>query len=182
MRMALLTGILLAGALAGCGSTPKPGPPPPPSSTSESGSGSAAPGLPGASDRPTPPRITLASEQLRLSELFRGTPVVFAMQSDGGLRVVVPMRYCFEPGSTAVKPPLAAVLDRIAKSQLNEPTRLRVAAAGDAGAASATLARSRAQGTIDYLAAQGIKPSRSTLYAATRIEGVEIVVAESATR
>jgi len=178
MRKALLTGVLLAGALAGCGSTPKPGSAPPPFPVSQA----AAPAAPDANDRPMPSRITLASEQLRLSELFRGTPVVFAMQSDGGLRVVVPMRYCFEPGNAAVKPPLAAVLDRIAKSQLNEPTRLRVAAAGDAGVSAPALARSRAQGTIDYLAAHGIKPSRMAAYAAARIEGVEIVVAESTPR
>lgn len=183
--MSLFNGALLAGALgvlAGCGSLPKPGAVEPPLSAASAGS--ASPG--GSARNAAPQRVTLASEQLRLSELFRGTPVVFAMQSDGGLRVVVPLRYCFEPGSHAVKPPLAAVLDRLAKSQLNESTRLRVAAAGDAGASSATpalaLGRSRAQGTIDYLAAQGIKPSRSTTYAAARVEGVEIVVAESASR
>ena len=185
MRIALLNGALLAsalGVLAGCGSLPKPDGTEPPMAAA-----SAASAPPGGSARnAAPQRATLASEQLRLSELFRGTPVVFAMQSDGGLRVVVPLRYCFEPGSHAVKPPLAAVLDRLAKSQLNESTRLRVAAAGDAGASSSTpalaLARSRAQGTIDYLAAQGIKPSRSSTYAAARMEGVEIVVAESASR
>ena len=183
--MAMLTGGLLAGALgvlAGCGSTLKSGATPmpmPPASAAPA----APPASPGTSGRnAAPQRVTLASEQLRLSELFRGTPVVFAMQADGGLRVVVPLRYCFEPASAAVKPPLAAVLDRLARSQLNESTRLRVAAAGDAGATAPALARSRAQGTIDYLAAQGIKPARSTAYAATRVEGVEIVVAEAAQR
>ena len=181
--MAMITGGLLVGALgvlAGCGSTPKPGATAPPTAASAASTASASPS--GSARSAAPQRVTLASEQLRLSELFRGTPVVFAMQSDGGLRVVVPLRYCFEPGSAAVKPPLAAVLDRLAKSQLNEATRLRVAAAGDAGATAAALARSRAQGTIDYLAAQGIKPARSTAYAATRVEGVEIVVAEAAQR
>ncbi len=181
----MLTGGLLVGALgvlAGCGGTLKPGAtstPIPPASAAL-----AAPqASPGASARnAAPQRVTLVSEQLRLSELFRGTPVVFAMQSDGGLRVVVPLRYCFEPGSAAVKPPLAAVLDRLAKSQLNEATRLRVAAAGVAGATAPALARSRAQGMIDHVAAQGIKPARSTAYAATRVEGVEIVVAEPAQR
>ena len=181
--MALLHGALLAGALgvlAGCASAPKPGATAPSTAASAASAASGSPS--GSAGSAAPQRVTLASEQLRLSELFRGTPVVFAMQSDGGLRVVVPMRYCFEPGSNAVKPPLAAVLDRLAKSQLNEATRLRVAAAGDAGATAPALARSRAQGTIGYLAAHGIKPSRSTVYAATHIEGVEIVVAESATR
>ena len=177
----MLTGASLAGALgvlAGCGSMPKPGAMPPPMPASAA---TAVPAPVGGSLRnPAPLRVTLASEQLRLSALFRGTPVVFAMQSDGGLRAVVPLRYCFEPGSATVKPPLAAVLDRLAKGQLNQPTRLRVAAAGDAGASAPALARSRTQGVIDYLAAHGIKPSRTTAYAATRIEGVEVVVAEAA--
>ena len=179
--VALTLAACALGVLAGCGSTPERGATAPTAPTAASAASAAASAPPSARSA-APQRVTLASEQLRLSELFRGTPVVFAMQSDGGLRVAVPLRYCFEPGSTAIKPPLAAVLDRLAKSQLNELTRLRVAAAGDAGAAApaAALARSRAQGMIDYLAAHGIKPSRSTVYAATRVEGVEIVVAESA--
>ena len=52
-------------------------------------------------------RAALEAEQERLAGLFEGTPVVFAMQPDGSLRVAVPLRYSFDPGRHAVKPPLA---------------------------------------------------------------------------
>ena len=60
----------------------------------------------GAAARPPAHLPTLASEQQRLSALFDGTPVVFAMQGDGSLRVEVPLRFSFAPGSSTVKPPL----------------------------------------------------------------------------
>ena len=163
MRIALLTSALLIGAVAGCANAPKSAP-------------TAAPAA------PSPARATLASEQLRLAALFRGTPVVFAMQSDGGLRVVVPLRHCFDRGDVAVKPPLAAVLDRVAASQRNETTLLRVAAAADPGTADAALARGRAQSTRDYLVAHGINTARLAVTGATHAEGVQIVVAEAPQR
>lgn len=169
MRIALFTGALLIGAVAGCATSPKP------ATTPSAPATSAAPGA-------APVRVTLASEQLRLSALFRGTPVVFAMQSDGGLRVVVPLRHCFDPAGVAVKPPLAAVLDRVATSQRNETTLLRVSAAADPGATDAALARGRAQSTRDYLVAHGIKATRLTVTGATHTEGVQIVVAEVSQR
>src|SRR5262245_53712881 len=96
--------------------------------------GGVAPSVPGAAS-PAPPRAapqpTLAAEQKRLAALFDGTPVVFAMQGDGSLRVEVPLRYSFDAGSSTVKPPLAAVLERIARSQRRAGSRLLVVAPGD---------------------------------------------------
>src|SRR5690348_812753 len=83
---------------------------------STTGGGGPATGKAGAAA----PRPTLSEEQRRLADLFRGTPVVFAMQPDGSMRVSVPLRYSFDPGRFAVKPPLGAVLDRVAKSQRAE--------------------------------------------------------------
>ena len=108
------------------------------------------------------------------------------MLADGTLRVTVPLRYCFDRGAVVVKPPLAAVLDRIAKSQRDEPTRLRVAAAPDPGKGAEALARSRAESTRDYLAVHGIKANRLTLASLTQgagagaSAGVEILVADAA--
>jgi len=167
MRFVWFGSAVVAGLMAGCGSVSGPAP-------------AAVPGSVASS--PGPARVTLASEQVRLAELFRGTPVVIAMQSDGGLRVVVPLQYSFDPASAVIKPPLGAVLDRLARSQHNEATRLRLRAASDAGAADPALSRGRAERTRDYLVARGIAASRITLAGTAKTEGVEIVVAETPLR
>ena len=174
MRFApFTTTILLLGALAGCATQ---APPP----MTPAGAPSAAPAHP-----------TLASEQRRLAELFRGTPVVFEMQPDGSLRVAVPLHFCFDRGAGIVKPPLAAVLDHVARSQRHEATRLRVAAAPDPGSRGNALARDRAESARDYLAARGISAFRLSIAGASagagvatlaRDDGVEIVVSEPARR
>ena len=169
MRFAPFTTILLLGALAGCATQ---APPP----MTPAGAPSAAPG-------PAPAHPTLASEQRRLAELFRGTPVVFEMQPDGSLRVTVPLHFCFDRGASTVKPALAAVLDRVARSQRHESTRLRVVAAPDPDGRGHALARDRAESARDYLAARGIPASRLVVAGVAgmaRDEGVEIVVAEPA--
>ena len=125
-------------------------------------------------------RAALEAEQERLAELFQGTPVVFAMQSDGSLRVAVPLRYSFDPGRHAVKPPLAAVLDRVARSQRKEPTRFTVSAPADPNGRGTSLATDRANSTRDYLVGRGIGPTRFSIAAVQRGDTVEIVVAEDA--
>jgi outer membrane protein OmpA-like peptidoglycan-associated protein len=123
------------------------------------------------------------AEQQRLSELFRGTPVVFSMQPDGSLRVEVPLSFCFDRGTFVVKPPLAAVLDRLANSQRNEATRLRVTAAPDPGGGGGpTLARERAASTRDYLVARGVIAIRVVIASVAQGEGVEIVITEAVRR
>ncbi len=133
---------------------------------------------------PAPARQTLASEQRRLTELFRGTPVAFAMQADGALRVTVPLQFCFDRAGVVVKPPLAAVLDRLAKSQRDQSTRLRVAAAPDPGKAAGAeaLAKRRADTARDYLEAQGIKANRLAMASLAQVAGagVEILVIDAA--
>ena len=164
-RLPLLIPPLIA-VLAACGTTPTA--PPAPSAPSI-----PAPGTPA-------PRITLASEQVRLAELFRGTPVVFSMQQDGALRATVPLRYSFDTGAIKVKPPLAAVLDRLAKSQLQTTARMRVSAPPDPPARTPALARERALSVRDYLMAQGIAPTRLQANGAVQAEQVEIVVSDAA--
>ena len=167
MRLALIAIAVVLTALAGCASKPAPATNTPP----------AAP----VSGPPTP-HATLASEQKRLAALFRDTPAVFVMQPDGSLRAAVPLRYCFDRGSVAIKPPLAAVLDRLAKSQLNETSLMRVAAPPDPGVASPTLIRDRTASVRDRLVAQGIAAARVTLVGAAQVEGVEVFVVEPAPR
>ena len=182
MQKTLAFAAVLIAALAACRT--------PPASTPSTQVPSTAPTpvSPGPAAAPVPPRQTLASEQRRLAELFRGTPVVFAMQADGALRVTVPLQYCFDRAAVVVKPPLAAVLDRLAKSQRDQGTRLRVAAAPDPDKDGAeALARRRADSARDYLEAQGIKANRLMAASLARVTGtgaaagagVEILVAEA---
>ena len=179
--------LLLLGLLAGCANkAASPTPPPAPVAAAPAASApAAAPWVPGAAasaPAPAQVRASLVAEQRRLSELFRGTPVVFTLQSDGSLKVDVPLGFCFDKGAMAVKPPLAAVLDRLARGQRSEPTKLRVAAALDAGTNNQNLARDRAASARDYLVARGVHATRLTLAPAAQGEGIEIVVSEAATK
>ena len=108
----------------------------------------------------------------------QGTPVVFALQKDGSLRVSVPLRYSFDHGRHAVKPPLGAVLERVAKSQRGEPTRLSVIAPADPGAKGLLLATERASSARDYMVARGVPATRFSISAAGAGD-VVIVVAEA---
>lgn len=170
--------ILSAALAAGCAST----------STSTSPGSSGAP----VTNPATPPRpaqnaatkaastkANLALEKLRLSELFKGTPVVIALLGDGSLRVDVPLAFSFDPGKAGVKPPLAKVLDSVASGQVNEVTHLVVSAPGDpAPAKSATLVGDRATAARDYLAGRGLAASRLAVGGA--VAGVVRVVVTDA--
>jgi len=108
-----------------------------------------------------------------------GAPVVFTMQHDGSLRVEVPLRFSFDPGSSTVKPPLAAVLDRIATSQRRGSSRVLVVAPGDKRGKGITLGNDRAGSTRDYLVGRGIAATRFTLASVIEPDLVRIVVSES---
>ena len=161
MRPSLSIALVLAGLLAGCGSTPAP------------------PSTPGAAPSPPSAKAALAAEQRRLAELFRGTPVVFALEPDGSLRVEVPLRYCFDSVRAEVKPPLAAVLDRVAASQRRERTRLLVTAPADPGAKGLRLATERAVSTRDYLMGRGIAGTRFSISSLAGGGVVKLVVADT---
>jgi flagellar motor protein MotB len=133
---------------------------------------------PGGESASAPSHPSLAEEQRRLADLFKGTPVVFALQKDGSLRVSVPLRYSFDRGRHAVKPPLGAVLERVAKSQRAEPTRLSVIAPADPGAKGLLLATERASSARDYMVARGVPATRFSISAAGAGD-VVIVVAEA---
>ena len=102
------------------------------------------------------------------------------MQADGSLRTTVPRSFSFDPGAGKVKPPLAAVLDRLARSQLSTDSTLRVTAPPDPQARVAPLARDRALSIRDYLIARGISPTRlQTTGGAGPGDLVEIVIIET---
>jgi outer membrane protein OmpA-like peptidoglycan-associated protein len=148
----LLAAIAVLAALAGCHTLP----------TSPAPVVTAPPG-PAVSPatRAAQVRGSLAAEKQRLSDLFRGTPVVFALAADGSLRAEVPLAFSFDPGHATVKPPLAAVLDRIAAGQLQQPTKVWVAApADDAAAKASPLAVERANSVRAYLISKGLDGAR----------------------
>ena len=124
-------------------------------------------------------RAPLALEQIRLADLFRGTPVAFTMQQDGSLRATVPRQFSFDAGAIKVKPPLAAVLDRLAKGQMQAGSQMRVSAPADPDMRSPSLARERALSVRDYLAGRGIASTRLQVSGAAQTERVEIVVSDA---
>lgn len=181
MKICLWTTAALLASLAGCASKSTPPAPTAPTSTASPPASSTSPAAPTApGSTPVPPRPSLAAEQKRLAELFKGTPVVFSMQADGSLKVEVPLSFCFDRGAFVVKPPLAAVLDRLARSQRGDTTKLRVSAAGDSAASGPNLARDRAASTRDYMVARGVLATRVVLASGAPGEGVEIVVSDAA--
>jgi len=160
-----------------------------PSSAPVAAGGSAAPsasGSQGSPRQPTPSPATkaastkahLAIEKLRLAELFRGTPVLFALQPDGSMRVDVPLNFSFDAGKAVVKPPLAAVLDRVAAGQLQEVTQIVVRAPTDAAAKSATLLGERGASVHDYLVARGLAETRVIVSGSSGAAVVRLVVTD----
>ena len=140
------------------------------------GCGSLAPSTPGA---PGSTRQVLAAEHERLSELFRGTPVVFSLLADGRLQVEVPLSFCFDRGRSAVKPALGAVLRQLARGQRELPTRLLVVGPSDAKAKGLRLATERATSMRDYLVGYGVAATRFSVTAMARDQGVRIVVTDA---
>jgi len=133
---------------------------------------------PNAATRVASTKANLAIEKLRLAELFRGTPVMFALQPDGSLRVEVPLQFSFDAGKTVVKPPLAAVLDRIATGQLNEATQVVVSAPNDPATKDASLVGARSASLRDYLVARGLVATRIVVSASAGTGVVRIIVTD----
>jgi outer membrane protein OmpA-like peptidoglycan-associated protein len=168
--------------IAGCKTAPPSAP--------VAANGSAAPSASGSQVSPRQPapspatkaastKAHLAIEKLRLAELFRGTPVLFALQPDGSMRVDVPLNFSFDAGKAVVKPPLAAVLDRVAAGQLQEVTQIVVRAPTDAAAKSTTLLGERGASVRDYLVARGLADTRVIVSGPAGAAVVRLVVTDS---
>ena len=135
--------------LAACGSTP--------STTTAAGGGTsaAAPVTPAATVR------ALDGVQRRLKYEFAGTPVTVTWADANRLQVGVPLKHAFAPGRAAVRPPLGAVLDRVAReAKPMAGLGLSVSAPADAGKGGATLAAERSAATRDWLVGQGVPAAR----------------------
>ncbi len=130
--------LLAALLLAGCASTQNTPPAPTPP---------RAPAL--AVPQAAPP--VLAAEKHWLEDLFRDTPVTVSAAPDAGVRVQVPLKYSFDTGKDLVKPPLAAVLDKVAAS-LHRQQRAQLRVAAPAGA--------RAENVRQQLLKRGVPAAR----------------------
>ena len=173
-RFPLLSTVLAAALLAGC----KTAPTNPPSASAAATTAPAA-SQPNAATRAAATKGHLAIEKVRLTELFKGTPVVFGLLADGSLRADVPMQFSFDAGKAVIKPPLAAVLDRIAAGQRDEITRVLVSAPADAGAKASTLPADRAAAVRAYLTSHGVVDARSSVVAAAGATTVRLVVTDA---
>lgn len=117
-RTALASAIVLAGCATPV-TAPSPAPEPLPSPAPEA----PRPGQ--------PPPTVLAAEVRWLRALFDGTPVGVTSEADGAMRVTVPMIYAFDAQSSAPKPPLRAVMDKLSATMARQPSaKLQVGAPG----------------------------------------------------
>ena len=85
-----------------------------------------------------PPPTVLASEVRWMQALFDGTPVGIASEPDGAMRVTVPMDFSFDAQSSAPKPPLRAVMDKLATTMVRQPSaKVHIGAPGAAARVTA---------------------------------------------
>ena len=155
-----LAALSLAVGLAACTSTPqrphataKPAAATPAQPAAPAQTPGATPPAPPAPPAPPP---ELAPEARWLHEWFDGTPVAVALDDQGLLRLSVPAAYAFTAGSPTPKPPLKAVLDRVAQSLGRKP-QAKVAVTVPAGATG------RESAVRAYLLGQGLAAWRVTV-------------------
>ena len=100
---------------------------------------------------------SLAGERQWLQSWFAGTPVVITQRHDGPVQIEIPREFCFDAGRSAVKPALAAVLDKVAQSLRRTPqARLALLAAPGDSAASTPLPLQRATQIRAHLLSRGV--------------------------
>lgn len=179
----MLVATLAAGGLGGCagpraggrgsgagGSTAPSGP----SSTASTSSGGWFSGWFG---RPASP---LAGLHERMASAMRGTPVDVEMSGSDLVLVSVPLQHSFDAGRAAVRPALAAVLDRLA-GELRTLPEASLAVAGPADQrGSALLAQDRAAATRDWLVSRGVAATRFGRPGRSSESAVEIRISAAA--
>lgn len=139
MRRSAVIVIAVVVALGGCATT--------------GGSG------PGSSPAPTAQQAAaLATERQWLQSWFKGTPVRVEQRGEGPVDVDVPREFSFDAGRSNVKPPLGAVLDKVAESLRREPQLklVLIAAPGDTMPGDASLALRRATQVRTRLVDRGV--------------------------
>lgn len=87
--------------------------------------------------------------------------MVIEAAGETAISVEVPREFCFDSGSSRIKPALAAVLDKVAESlRRHRQARLELLAAPADGAAASQLALLRAAQVRAHLASRGVPAAR----------------------
>ncbi len=148
-------------ALQGCGTAPTSPPPP------------APPAAPPAASAPRP--SGLAVERQWLQSWFEGTPVRITQRSESVFTIEVPRDYCFDAGRNGIKPPLAAVLDKLAQSlQRKSAARVELLAAPGDAAATPALAQQRAEAMRKHLLGRGVSSEQLGPPTASTVAAVQL--------
>jgi outer membrane protein OmpA-like peptidoglycan-associated protein len=143
--LTLAEGLVLALLLSACGSKPQ----------------SEKSGAPILQPKPdAAPAQPLQGEQRWLEDWFRGTPVVIVGEAQGSLRIEVPLRNSFDAGRVEIKPPLDAVLVRVATSMRRQPTAVVHLIAPRDAQGESSLSLDRGDKVSDRLVSLGIAPQR----------------------
>ncbi|MBS0402236.1 MAG: hypothetical protein JSS18_07075 [Proteobacteria bacterium] len=121
---------------------------------------------------------SLTAERQWLQAWFQDTPVQIDQPGDDSMRIEVPREFSFDPGRSQVKPPLAAVLDKLAQSlrRLPEARLQQVAAPGD-GSGGPALARQRAEQVRAHLRSRGVPAVQLGPATATTAMAVQLRIA-----
>ena len=145
----VLLSLCVALTAVGCGSVaPTPNPIRTPAQKSAADQRSATP-------------AALSAERLWLQNWFKDTPVQIRQVDEDTVSIDVPRNFCFDPGSSVVKPALAAVLDKVVESLRRVPyARVSVLAAPDDNAGATPLAIQRATQLRQHLSSRGVAAAR----------------------
>ncbi len=157
---------MLVVVIQGCAT--KPAPPP------TAAAPTTTPAAPAPAARPA---ALLATEREWLQSWFVGTPVVIAQQADGTVTIDVPREFCFDPGRSQVKPPLAAVLDKLAQSLRRSAATLQGLAAPGDSVEGSRLALQRATQLRMQLLSRGVPADRLGTPTATTAAAVQLRMA-----
>lgn len=110
-----------------------------------------------ARDAAAPRPSGLAVERQWLQSWFEGTPVRIEQRGAAAFSIEVPREFSFDAGRSVVKPPLGAVLDKLAQSLQRKPAaRVELLAAPGDDAAGSSLALQRAGNVRKHLLARGV--------------------------
>jgi outer membrane protein OmpA-like peptidoglycan-associated protein len=150
--------------LHGCSTPPRPDAP-----------SAAPPGSAAAPAATAPGSSTLAVESRWLKSWFEGTPVVIQQGNASSLSIDVPREFSFDSGQSKVKPPLAAVLDKVSQSLRRMPAaRLDLVAAPGDGTSPSPLAQQRANQVRAQLLGRGVPASQLGKATSTTATAVQL--------
>lgn len=116
-------------------------------------------------------------ERRWLQAWFKDTPVQIALRGEDVLGVDIPREFSFDAGSSRIKPPLAAVLDKVAESLRRQPQlRLQGLAAPGAGT-DAVLAVPRGVQVRRHLCSRGVPEARLAAPVRSGVDAVQLRLA-----